>query len=401
MKRLMVFVLIFCFIGTMGYGCIKSSKPDQTNENEVILNNKEDNSSSISKEELQNGLIEKTDYTNRNDNLESDQVTPEMLYEHVVIEGKDVFYITQYDMYGEGNNGHFVIEAYDKDGKRAWMRKWLELEIGELPMGSEPIVDGDVVYVGVNGNLAALDLGSGDLIWEAHGTGSTTKPLVYEDSVYIASYDSPFLTSVNKVSGKINWTLSKTDHLSPIKTWRWKNSIWVACESASPGVIQYVKVGLHGDIIDYRGYARYDETSPFFATEASSYKGSETEVMLPDNAFDTDVETAWCATNDENGVGEWIRFSADQEKVIHGITMYNGHHGSYIDAQENGKAEMVRIDFSNGDSIIYEFKNKNQLMGVEKIVLTDIVVAYKMKLTILKVTPGKSDGVCISEIVID
>ncbi len=212
MKRLIVFVLIFCFIGTMGYGCIKSSKPIQLNENEVILDHKEDSSPSISKEELQNGLIEKTDYTNQDDDLESDQVRSEMLYEHVVIEGKEVFYITQYDMYGEGNNGHFVIEAYDKDGKRVWMRKWLELEIGELPMGSEPIVDEDVVYVGVNGNLHALDLGSGDLIWEAHGTGSTTKPLVYEDSVYIASYDSPFLTSVNKLSGKINWTLSKTDH---------------------------------------------------------------------------------------------------------------------------------------------------------------------------------------------
>ncbi len=59
MKRLIVFVLIFCFIGTMGYGCIKSSKPIQLNENEVILDHKEDSSPSISKEELQNGLIEK------------------------------------------------------------------------------------------------------------------------------------------------------------------------------------------------------------------------------------------------------------------------------------------------------------------------------------------------------
>ena len=41
-------------------------------------------------------------------------------------------------------------------------------------------------------------------------------------------------------------------------------------------------------------------------------------------------------------------------------------------------------------------------MNVEKIVLANLVVAYKMRMTILDTTlPDESLGVCISEIVVD
>lgn len=400
MYRWMIGVLVLCFLGAMTYGCVKDRAPDMPEQVEARTD--VDSEVGLTLEELNEKMVIAENLQSLEGDVESSDEVPKMLQEHVVFKNRQVFYLNQSQTYAEDNNGDFILEAWDKNGDPAWVHKWKELEIGELPMGTEPVVDDDQVFIGVYGSLFALDLEEGDVLWEATGTGSTTKPLVYEDTVYIASYNGPFLTAVDKPTGRVKWILpEKVDQLSPVKIWRWKNSIWVACESAFSGKLQYVKVGLNGDILDYRGYARNDEMTDFFIGDASGYIGSEAEVLSPENVLDGEKQTAWGVTNENNGVGEWLSFNAEQESVVHRITLFNGHQGDYERAETYGKLKTVRFDFSNGDSLIYRFKKLDQLMSMEKLVLARLVVAYEMRLTVLEVQSGTGEGIALSEIVID
>ena len=65
------------------------------------------------------------------------------------------------------------------------------------------------------------------------------------------------------------------------------------------------------------------------------------------------------------------------------------------------KPDRIQLDFSNGDSLLYAFRNNDFIMNTEKIILADIVVAYSMKITLLNVKDNGLEGVCISEVKVD
>jgi len=393
-----ILILVMVLLVIMAYGCAKNKKStdnlDKTTGVEI------NSTESLDFEKLSSEVVEKIegkDYSSENTIFGK----LEIMQQHTFYEAKNVFYLSKHEEYSGGHNGHFVLEAFDKDGSLVWQRKWMEIDISEMPMGTEPVVEDGVVYIAVSLNLYALDLENGDLNWESLNTGSTTTPLLYEENIYIANYENILLTSIDKNSGTINWTLSNnSEQLAPVKTWIWKNTLWIGCESYTPGEFKYIMVGLDGEILDYRNYARYEEMTQFFFTEVSDFKETELDEHIPENVFDNDLKTAWSV--DGNGVGEWIRFSADREKVIHSIQLFNGNHKNYMTSPKYGKASTIRIDFSNGDYLIYRFKNMKDLMNVEKIVLSKLVVAYKMRLTLLETTsPNDGLGISMSEIIIN
>lgn len=390
LNRIIICFLLVLLMVTMTYGCVKKNNPINDNNEVEIIEVEE-----LNVEEISNNIVDKLD---NKDYEISDKVpgNPGVLQQHVVFQKKSGFYLSFFEEYVEDNSGNFVLEAFDKDGLLVWQRKWMEIEISELPMGTEPTVEEEIVYIGVSGNVYALNLENGDIVWETTKTGSTTSPLIFEDAVYISDFESALLTSINKNSGVVNWSLSNNSNLLwPVKTWIWKNSVIVACETLIPGQLRYVTIGLNGDIIDYRDYARYEEPIQFFFTEASTNPELETTKYSPSNVFDGDVRTAWMIQ--ESVKGEWLRFSADNEKIIKIINVYNGNQENYEKFKNNGKAKSIRIDFSNGDYLIYNFKN-DKLMNIEKIILSKLVVAYKMKITFLDST---SSDICISELVIN
>ena len=69
---------------------------------------------------------------------------------------------------------------------------------------ANPVIDGDKVYaVGNNSVLVALDLRSGQRIWERE-VGSTNQPWVAGNYLYVLSNDAD-LFAVEKTSGKVVW----------------------------------------------------------------------------------------------------------------------------------------------------------------------------------------------------
>lgn len=401
MNRLAMGLLIAIFTLTMIYGCFKN--PENTKIEITNLTEDEQRDSYANKNELMSFYdSDKLELIKLDKKSIPKEEEKKILQEQILIPDHQVFYLTQFEEKTEENSGVFCLEAFDQNGNRAWSRKWLELEISEMPLGTEAVVDGNHVYVGVSGNLYALELKNGDLLWEANGIGSTTKPVIVDNQVFMSNYDGPILTSLNKENGTVNWMIEDPKELLfPVKNGCVGNVIWIACETLLQGEYRYIKIDKEGTVLDYQKYGMYEDLIPCFLEDVSSFTGGELESFSADNLFDLDTKTAWKPDETNDGIGEWVVFSTEKENRIRKIEIYNGHHGSHKTAKQYGKPSVLKIEFSNRDALIYRIQNPDRIFNVEKIILANLVVAYEMKLTLLDVVNGLDDGVCISEIIVE
>jgi outer membrane protein assembly factor BamB len=93
----------------------------------------------------------------------------------------------------------------------------LERETGEMqwqvtPVDnwglSQPVIDGDKLYVGFKRGLLALDANNGRTLWALDSARPiTATPLVLQDTVYAVGHDH-YLYALDKSSGELRWSLT-------------------------------------------------------------------------------------------------------------------------------------------------------------------------------------------------
>ena len=120
-----------------------------------------------------------------------------------------------------GKNEEEEIVAFDAvTGKEAWRTAYKRPEFRSLfgngPRSTPAIVDGKVFTMGITGILTALDLASGNILWqkdvlkELGGTnlffGSAVSPLVEKGHVYVmAGNKGGALASFSAATGQLEW----------------------------------------------------------------------------------------------------------------------------------------------------------------------------------------------------
>ncbi|MDF7666680.1 outer membrane protein assembly factor BamB [Orbaceae bacterium ESL0727] len=106
------------------------------------------------------------------------------------------------------DNGH-VNAFFVKDGQPIWQQRISQpsgsTEIAKLnDVDMTPVIEGNVAYViGYNGNIAALDLSNGQIVWRKE-LGSTHSFAVSNDKLFVVDQDDNVL-SVAKKGGAILW----------------------------------------------------------------------------------------------------------------------------------------------------------------------------------------------------
>lgn len=75
-----------------------------------------------------------------------------------------------------------------------------------VPVFSKPVMVGDIVFIGLgNGKVVAINIGTGDLIWEYSGTGLIDAPLLITDRVLLVPYARGAITALDIQSGNERW----------------------------------------------------------------------------------------------------------------------------------------------------------------------------------------------------
>lgn len=119
---------------------------------------------------------------------------------------------------------------------------------------------------------------------------------------------------------------------------------------------------------------------------ASQGKFKYTTDMLIDN----DSTTAWIEGKKDNGINEWLQFSAKTEQTVSGIKLFNGYQKNQTTYTNNGRLKKIRVDFSDSTSLIYDLPSQtyNESLNGIDIKFTTSVKTTSIKITILDVYKG-------------
>jgi Tol biopolymer transport system component len=163
--------------------------------------------------------------------------------------------------------------------------------------------------------------------------------------------------------------------------------------------------------IDYSEYTSKKNGSLILsyssAIQASSYLKNNAYEYDAGLAMDGDDGTAWVEGANGNGFGEWLKLSFTEiqdnwdskeiDRAITGISMINGYSKSSDVYYQNNRIKKIKIEFSDGSSIIRELKDG--VLGLQKIDFTKTIITKYVKITVLETYKGKKfNDTCISEI---
>jgi len=313
------------------------------------------------------------------------------------------FYYNYMELVDTGTKGSYLLELMDQDGNLVWKRQWDDLEYTELNLGGEPVRSDDKIFIGVYGDLYALDFMTGDVLWKAEGTGSTIKPLVVDDIVYMAGYYGPMLSAVNVQTGQVLWVKEEPENFSwPLKIVNNNNTILVLCsEFKNDSEIEAIcKYDLDGNYVGSDNYTGDLWPSQYWDTVmASSTLEPNTQKYVAENCYDANFETAWVEGVSGYGLAEWIELSAITSQDVGYISIANGYQKSFETYEENGKLAKYRVDFSDGRYFIADAKYAFEPFSQEHIQLVDPIKTNTVRITILDILPGtKYEDTCISEV---
>lgn len=92
----------------------------------------------------------------------------------------------------------------------------------------------------------------------------------------------------------------------------------------------------------------------FHTAEASSVCAPQAgNTYGPDQALDQNDQTTWIEGGDGFGIGEWIRISAPEEKLVYGLCLKNGYTKTEKTLRVNAQARSILIEFSDGSQNTY------------------------------------------------
>jgi len=125
-------------------------------------------------------------------------------------------------------------------------------------------------------------------------------------------------------------------------------------------------------------------------TASSSLKSQGNFSYTPDKMTDNDTTTAWLEAAKDNGINEWVQFSADTEQTVSGITIFNGYQKNSTTYQNNGRLKKINVVFSDGNYLTYDLSNqtyKESLNGID-IKFENPIKTTSLRISILDVYKG-------------
>jgi len=134
-------------------------------------------------------------------------------------------------------------------------------------------------------------------------------------------------------------------------------------------------------------------------TASSSLPPEEGYVYEPAMTIDQDTYTAWVEAADDDGVGEWIKYSLANPAEVNSVKIFPGYASSEIVYFKNNRVKKVSIEFSDGQTQEFELADLYEMQTIQ---LPGAVTTDYIKITILETWPGsKFDDTCIAEIEIE
>ncbi|MBU0648987.1 discoidin domain-containing protein, partial [Patescibacteria group bacterium] len=131
-------------------------------------------------------------------------------------------------------------------------------------------------------------------------------------------------------------------------------------------------------------------------TASSSLPAAEGYLYEPSMTIDGNAYTAWVEAADDDGVGQWIKYSLVSPALVSAIKIFPGYASSESVYFKNNRMKKVAIEFSDGQTQEFELMDAFEMQTIQ---LSGAVSTDYVKITILETWPGTDfDDTCIAEI---
>lgn len=168
------------------------------------------------------------------------------------------------------------------------------------------------------------------------------------------------------------------------------------------------RIDIDGSITNEPNDSGWSKVFPLKIT-ASSYLKKGIIEYKPQFVADRKMETSWVEGKDDEGINEWIKLlntrqNGDQMiETVKGIRIINGYAESKKLFYENNRVKKVKIEFSDGSSIIRDLDDgvlsEDGSLDYQELDFGREIETTFVKITILDIYKGsKHNDTCISEI---
>ncbi len=127
-------------------------------------------------------------------------------------------------------------------------------------------------------------------------------------------------------------------------------------------------------------------------TASSTLPKSKAGSYTASQIIDGDTATCWCEGVKGSGIGQSFTLSFPKKTKVGSLKVLPGYGKSVTAYLENNSVRKAKITFSDGTSVIADFRKESRLD------LPQVKATTSITFTILEVTPGsKYDDTCVSE----
>ncbi len=301
-----------------------------------------------------------------------------------------------------------VVTAVDVNGSVVWTYQTPGYPAAESDQIVELGRKDDVYYMVQGLHLIALDVQTGDVLWENEDSCGSPSPDAFafgDDAIYISGFYGPDLIAVS-YEGK---TLKEIESFSSDYFWPYQLDLsgndalvyfdggpetdggpWVFRVDLSTW--EYAPDG--ETTVGQSGFKMSDVTTVY----ASSFL-DETQVGIshdPSNVVDGTLDNAWCENASGQGVGEYVLINFNNIYRLTGMTIYAGYQKSEDLYYKNSRPKEIRITFADGS---FEDVTLSDAMGPQTVTFTRPVDTSSVEIMIRSVYPGSAyEDTLISEV---
>ena len=317
-----------------------------------------------------------------------------------------------------------LLKGIDRDGNTAWEEVIYARDmVGQFTSVFDIGMYGDVYYIGSSGNLIALDVRTGEELWENPDIGSGAGNCVVdsEGNVYVLGADGPDICVVNR-EGE---TVCCIGELFEEYYWPYlagfdeRNHVLYIGLDGGPEdeyTVPIARYGSNGHVVkfdtetfeyeldpEYRDPMSVEEAQELCGAaevRAVSVEASSTLQGGPygaENVLDGRADTAWVEGADGLGEGEYLDFHFPAGAVVRYIELVNGYAKDSNTFYKNAAPSGIRL-ISGCDEVALELDTYYE--GRTFYVLPgELGIDQTIRLKIEAVTEGSDyEDTCISEV---
>lgn len=258
---------------------------------------------------------------------------------------------TSKEMY-DSNYGEYTVQVFDSKSAMVWALTWRDLSLKLGPFNPMRKIEGDKMFVSIQGTISVHDLLTGEFLWEVETESDHSNFSVYGDVLYVLHCKDQLVSTFDvETGGHLEDWQGDYQGLTGIYVNDENITLYYSTEdSYERNAYLLNKDWVYDKRVKYdlapKRQVRWDQAESSDEDQASSQIG-----LIIDGSLDS----KWSEGVKGYGEKEWFELKKNLPTMVYELVIYNGDHTSDKAYEENAKIKQASISVGNNKSFLHIF----------------------------------------------